>query len=136
MQLSEHMRIRTRLARLGVYSFPSLKSHDPASISPSPHKPLFLSFLDAESYRQRDLTASDPSFSKLPLNIQETFFRGLYKTDYITEIEVKTESVSSNLTIMIDGRVYGDYSHIRVAPVVNKDNKRLNFNLMTFVDIN
>lgn len=95
-----------------------------------------MSLLDADSYKQRDMMASDTSLSKAPHVIQQSFYQGLYQTAYVTDIEIITNSLQSNLNIMIDGRVFGEYSHVRVTSVFSKDNKRLDFNLMTFVDTN
>lgn len=123
-----------KISRLSLSSFPIDKSHDPASLTPGPNKPLFLSLLDSDAHKQRDLMASDPSLSKSPPQIQESFYQGLYMTAQVSDLEIITASPSSNLTIMVDGRVYGDYSHLRVSSVLSKDNRRLCFNFMTFVN--
>lgn len=131
----EFVEINKKVARLGFYSVPGRKPHDPGYFSPSPSKPLFMSLLDEGGWKQRDLMASDQNFMKAPKKLQESYFASLYSTAFISEVEVITNSFSSNLLILADNRIYGEFSHLRISPVYSKDYKRLAFNLRTFLKV-
>ena len=93
-----------------------------------------MSLLDEAALKQRDLMAADQGFSKAPRKLQESYFNSLYMTAYVNEIEITPVS-DNGILVMIDNRVFGKFKHLRIIPLHSKDNKRLSFNLRTFLKV-
>lgn len=130
----EYTTLSKKIARLGLYSIPSLKPHEIASQSASPFKPLMLSMLDFDAYKLRNTMSQHPKLAKNSKALQEPLYHGLYTSIYVSEVEISAKG-NGRVYMMIDGRVFGDFGIVRITPVVSKDKKRLVLNLKTFVNI-
>lgn len=130
----KEIKFKKKLVKLGVYNIPPIHGIDPARKAHPNRNPL-LTFLDSESHKMRMNLTNDPQFSKNAKNIQEALCDSFYVYSYINEVEIEVPNGKGSFPVLIDGRLYGDFSRIKITRLTFRDGKRLTVPIATFTDI-
>lgn len=127
----EAVKVHKKIVRLGVYNLPSINSLDPGRKASPDHNPL-LSYLDLDGFKSREKLVNSINFSKNKDETKLSIIDSLYFTDYIDEIEISSQK---SFQIKIDGRVFGNYTSVKVTKLAFKNGVNLKIPIATFFDI-
>lgn len=104
----KEIKCRKKIVKLGVYNLPCIHGIDPGRKAHPSMNPL-LTFLDYESHKLRSGLVEDSQFNKNSRNIQEAICDSYYVYSYIKDLEIEIQPGKSPISILIDGRLYGDF---------------------------